>query len=89
MAMTFPVLVYLMCVAGSLACTGLLIRSYLRNRAALLLWAAIGFVFLSANNFFLFLDLVVFPDIDLLLWRHLAALMAIAVLLYGFIWEAD
>lgn len=87
--MTFPVLVYLMCVASALACTALLIRSYLKTRTALLLWSAIGFVFLSLNNFFLFLDLVVFPDINFLIWRNLSALAAIAVLLYGFIWEAD
>jgi hypothetical protein len=86
---TFPVLVYLLCVAGSLACTGLLVRSYLHTRTALLLWSAAGFVFLSANNFFLFLDLVVFPDIDFLIWRQLSALAAVAVLLYGFIWEVD
>jgi hypothetical protein len=89
MTMTFPVLVYLMCAASALVCTGLLIRSYRRTRAALLLWSAIGFVFLSANNIFLVLDLVVFPDIDFLIWRNLSALAAIAVLLYGFIWEAD
>lgn len=87
--MTFPVLVYLMCVASALACTGLLVRSYLKTRTALLLWSAIGFVFLSANNIFLLLDLVVFPDVDFLIWRNLSALAAIGVLLYGFIWETD
>jgi len=87
--MTFPVLVYLMCLASSLACTGLLIRSYARNRTALLLWSALGFVALSFNNLFLVLDLVVFPDADFLMARHLSALAAIAVLLYGFIWEVD
>lgn len=87
--MTFPVLVYLMCVASALACTALLIRSYLKTRTALLLWSAIGFVFLSANNVFLLLDVVIFPDVNFLIWRNLASLAAIAVLLYGFIWEAD
>lgn len=87
--MTFPVLVYLMCVASSLACTGLLIRSYVQNRTALLLWSALGFVALSFNNLFLFFDAVVFPDIDFLMARNLSSLAAIAVLLYGFIWEVD
>ncbi|MBM3546226.1 MAG: hypothetical protein FJX54_04695 [Alphaproteobacteria bacterium] len=86
--LTFPVLVYLMCVASSLACTGLLIRSYRRNRTALLLWSALGFVALSFNNLFLFVDAVV-PDIDFLMARHLSALAAIVILLYGFIWEVD
>lgn len=89
MAMTFPALVYILCAASSLVCTALLIRSYRTTRAALLLWSALGFVFLSANNVFLVLDLVVFPDINFLVWRNLSALAAIAVLLYGFIWEAD
>lgn len=87
--MTFPLMVYLMCVASALACTALLVRSYLKTRTALLLWSAIGFVFLSANNIFLLLDLVVFPDVDFLIWRNLSALAAIGVLLYGFIWETD
>ena len=87
--MSFPLLVYVMCLASSVACTGLLIRSYVRNRTGLLLWSALGFVALSFNNLFLFLDLVVFPDIDFLSYRHLSALAAIAVLLYGFIWEVD
>lgn len=86
---SFPVFVYLMCVASCLACTGLLIRSYARNRTKLLLWSALGFVGLSVNNLFLFLDAIVFSDIDLLPHRLLAAFAAIAVLLYGFIWEAD
>lgn len=86
---TFPVLVYLICVASSLACTGFLIRSYLRNHASLLLWSALGFVGLSVNNLFLFLDAVVLPETDLLPYRLLAALAAICVLLYGFIWEVD
>ena len=52
---------------------------------ALLATAAVApFVFLSANNVFLVLDLVVFPDVNFLIWRNLSALAAIAVLLYGF-----
>lgn len=87
--MTFPVLVYVLCLASSVACTGLLVRSYARNRTGLLLWSALGFVALSFNNLFLFFDLVLFPSIDFTLLRHLSALAAIAVLLYGFIWEVD
>ncbi len=89
MTMTFPALVYVMCAASALVCTALLIRSYRKTRAALLLWSAIGFVFLSANNVFLVCDLVLFPEIDFLPARNLSALAAIGVLLYGFIWEAD
>jgi len=86
---SFPSTVYLLCVATSLACTGLLIRTYLRTRTPLLLWTALGFVGLSLNNFLLFTDLVIFPEIDLLILRQLSALGALSVFLYAFIWEAD
>ena len=86
---TFPTMVYALCLVSSLACTALLVRSYLRSGTALLLWCALGFVGLSLNNFFLFLDTVVFLQIDFRIWRHLTAFAAVAVLLYGFIWEVD
>ncbi len=81
--------IYLLCAATSLGCTTLLVRAYRRNRTALLLWSALGFVGLSVNNFFLFLDTVILPDVDLLIVRQLSALIALAVLLYGFIFEVD
>jgi hypothetical protein len=84
-----PAAVYLLCFATSVVCAGLLVRRYLRSRMKLLLWSALCFVGLSLSNFFLFLDLVLLPDVDLLALRHLTALAGIAVLLYGFIWEAD
>lgn len=87
--LSFASVIYLLCAATSLACTTLLIRAYVGNRTTLLLWSALGFVGLSINNLFLFLDTVILPDIDLLLIRQFSALGALAVLLYGFIWEVD
>ena len=81
--------VYLLCFATSLACTWLLVRSYLRNRTKLLLWTAVCFVFLALNNFLVVADLVLLPDMDFRLARHLANLVGLATLLYGFIWELD
>lgn len=81
--------VYLLCFVTSLACSGLLVRSYLRNRTKLLLWTAICFVLLALNNFFVVADLVLLPDIDFRLVRHLANLAALGTLLYGFIWELE
>ena len=34
-------------------------------------------------------DMVVFPHLDLWLWRQLAAGAAVGVMLYGFIWERE
>jgi len=48
-----------------------------------------AFVLLALNNLSLVLDLVIFVDIDLRLLRHTFALGAVAVLLFGFIWDLD
>jgi hypothetical protein len=85
----FPSAVYLLCLATSVLCAVLLTRSYRRSRTKLLLWSALCFVGLAANNLFLFADAVVFPGIQLLSLRHLSSLAAIAVLLYGFVWESE
>ena len=86
---TFPTLVYLMCLCTSLACAALLMRAYRRTDAPLLLWSAISFAFLAVNNLLVVADVLFFPAADLILWRHLAALAAIGVLIYGFIWESE
>lgn len=87
---TFQSLVYLLCLATSLVCLLLLIRAYRRSGIKLLLWSALCFVGLAFNNLLLFIDVVLLPTtIDLLPVRHLTALGAISVLLYGFIWESD
>jgi hypothetical protein len=84
-----PAAVYLLCFATSLLCVILLFRSYIRSRSRLLFWSALCFVGLAANNLFLFVDLVMLPMVDLLPLRHLSTLAAIAVLVYGFIWETE
>jgi hypothetical protein len=73
----------------SLACMVLLFRAYAATGLRLLLWSALCFVCLTANNALLFFDLVVFPDIDLRIYRLAAGLAAVLFLLYGFIWEAE
>ncbi|HYD58360.1 MAG TPA: DUF5985 family protein [Burkholderiales bacterium] len=74
----------------SIGCMLLLFRGYARTGARLLFWSGLCFVFLSLNNVLLFFDLIVYPtQVDLRLYRSLAALAGIACLLYAFIWEAD
>lgn len=85
-----PAAIYLTCLLTSIICVWLLFRSYLRTRTRLLLWSAICFVFLALNNLLVVLDLLVTgPTIDLGIARQLATLVAVSVLLYGFIWELD
>jgi hypothetical protein len=81
--------VYLLCLLASAACAGLLVRSYLRNRTKLLLWSAACFVLLALNNLFVVADVLVFPPVDLTLWRSLSSLAAVSMLLYGFVSELE
>jgi hypothetical protein len=67
----------------------LLVRAYMRTRTALLLWTALCFSLLAVNNLLLVCDALIFPDVDLRIWRHATALAAISVLLFGFVREAD
>lgn len=79
----------LLAALTSLACMVLLFRGYAATGVRLLLWSALCFVCLTANNALLFFDLVVFPDIDLRVYRIAAAFAGILFLLYGFLWEAE
>jgi hypothetical protein len=87
---TFKFLLYLLAALTSIACMVLLFRGYARTGARLLLWSALCFVALSLNNVLLFVDLVLLPtEIDLRIYRLLAALAGVLFLLYAFIWEAE
>jgi len=81
--------VYLLCLLTSATCASLLVRSYRRSGARLLLWSALCFLLLAANNLVVAVDLLVLPSMDLVPLRHLASLAAISVLLYGFVWETE
>jgi hypothetical protein len=85
----FPAAVYLLCFLTSAACALLLARSYRRTGARLLLWSALCFVFLAANNLVVIFDLLLIRDVDFRLVRHLLSLAALGVLLFGFIWDLE
>jgi hypothetical protein len=87
--MTFAAAVYLLCTLTSLVCTVLLLRGYRRSGTRLLLWSGLCFLGLFVNNGLLFIDLIVLPSsLDLSIWRLLPALIGVAVLCWGLIWEA-
>jgi hypothetical protein len=85
----FATAVYLLCLATSAGCGWLLVRSYVRTGARLLLWTAICFVMLTLTNLLVVVDLVFLPQIDLRLARVGSSLIGVTILLYGFIWELD
>lgn len=84
-----PTLVYLLCMATSLTCAALLVRSYLRDRSRLLLWTSIGFAGLALNNLALVIDLILLPAVDLWICRQIAIALSLVVLIYGFLWETS
>jgi Family of unknown function (DUF5985) len=79
--------VYILAAVTSLACAFMLWRGYSRSGTTLLLWSSLCFFGLALNNVLLFVDLVLVPGIDLSIWRSLAALAGLALLLYGLIWD--
>ena len=83
-----PELVYVLCALTSVLCAGLLLRSYRANRTRLLLWSTLCFVGLAVNNILLFVDIVLVPDISLQFFRTSSALIALALLTIGLIWES-
>lgn len=84
-----PALVYSLCLLTSAICAGLLLRAYGKTRTRLLLWSGVAFSCLAVNNFFVLGDVILFPDVNLLPARYVAALAAVCVLIYGFIWEVE
>lgn len=81
--------VFLLCAATSLACAVLLLRGYSRNRVPLLLWSSLCFVGLAVNNVLLVVDLIIVPERDLLLFRNLSGFLALALLVFGLVWDSE
>ena len=82
-------MVYILGALTSLACAVLLLRGYSRGRKRLLLWSGLCFAGLALSNLLIFIDLIVLPGRDLYLWRLATTGVAMALLLYGLIWESN
>ncbi|HLL31356.1 MAG TPA: DUF5985 family protein [Allosphingosinicella sp.] len=89
MSEAFPTAVYVLCFVTSSACAFLLARNYARTGARLLLWSALCFMLLAANNLVVIIDLLVLRDVNLQVARLILASAAVAVLLIGFIWDLE
>lgn len=81
-------LVYILCALTSFLCAVLLWRGYRRSGARLLWWSAWCFVGLTLNNVLLVADMAI-PQIDLSLIRTLPALLGVALLIFGLVWEGQ
>ncbi|HTI46432.1 MAG TPA: DUF5985 family protein [Casimicrobiaceae bacterium] len=80
---------YLLCALTSLTCAWLLLRAYTRSRFRLLLWSGLCFAGLTLNNVLLVLDRLVFTAVDLGLLRLVTAFVALALLVFGLVWERE
>ena len=82
-------IVYALCAVMSVACATCLFRGYRKTQTQLLLWSSLCFGIFALNNCLLFVDLVIFPDVEFngLFWRNLLAASAGFSLLYGLIGE--
>jgi hypothetical protein len=89
LAALFPTLVYSLCFATATLCAYLLGRSYRRVRSRMLFWSATCFALLAVANFVVILDMLIFPDINFRPWRLWITLIAVSVLLFGFIWDEE
>jgi len=79
-------IVYVLCALTSLLCAGLLLRGFARSKTRLLLWSGLCFIGLSLNNALLILDKAS-PQLDLAVARALPALIGMALLIFGLVWE--
>lgn len=81
-------IVYLLCALTSLAAAALLARGWWQTRTRLLLWSSLCFTGLAISNALLVVDLTLFPNaLELLVVRQIPALIGIALLLYGLVWD--
>ena len=83
-----PGLVYILCGLTSLLSGALLLRGALSRGGGLLLWSSLCFFCMAANNALLYLNFIVFPEVDLLMAARLATLVGIVLLNIGLIWHA-
>lgn len=80
--------VYVLCAVASFVCAVLLARGWYLSRSRLLLWSALCFTLLTANNVLLVADRLIWTGTDLSLARGATGLAGLAVLVVGLVWDS-
>lgn len=78
---------YLLCTGTMLLSCVLLLRAYGRTRTRLLFWSGLCFGLLALSNTLVLVDRLLLPDFDSPEMRIGTAVLGVAVLLYGLIFE--
>lgn len=89
MSGTLSDIVYLLCFLFAAMCAGLLVRQYRIAPTPVLLWSAACFVLLALSNLLVVFDQIAMPESNFRTPRLLLTLLAVGVLLFGFIWETE
>jgi Family of unknown function (DUF5985) len=79
--------IYILCALTSILCAAMLVRGYRQSRVRLLFWSACCFAGLALNNVLLLVDIGT-PSVDLQIWRAVPAVVGVALLVYGLVWES-
>lgn len=79
--------IYVLAAVTSLGCAILLLRGYAVSRSRLLFWSGVCFLWFTANNVLLFIDLELVRDVDLSIARSGTAFVGALTLLVALIWE--
>jgi Family of unknown function (DUF5985) len=80
---------YIATCLTTLLCAILLLRAYFNVGRRLLLWSGLCFIGLTVSNLLVIADLVLFPKVDLYSYRLASETIAMALLLYGLIWDTQ
>ena len=85
----FPTAVYSLCFVTAVLCAFLLGRSFRRTGSSMLFWSAICFALFAVVNGLVIVDMLISPEWDLRPARLWLTVLAVAVLLFGFIWNEE
>ena len=84
------VIIYAMCALTALVCTLMLLAGARRSGSRMLFWSGLCFACLFVVNALVVVDAInLFPQENLTNLRLFIALLAIALLLYGLIFEEE
>lgn len=80
-------LVYILCTLTSLTCAILLLRYYYHTQVRFLLWSGVCFFGFALNNGLLFLDLVIYPELNISILRAIPAFIGLMIFIFALIWD--